>query len=336
MITYANQQERPFRETGVLALDLVNTRDPYAADPERLARVADLERFLAAHDLDGPATARDLAACRALRRELRAAVAAGEAAELARRLDAIAGGLAVAPTVELDGSDGLRLGVRARDGAPVVERVAVAAVASLAAAVAEHGASRVRTCGGRPVRGRVRRHLAQRHAPLLLAALRQPAQRVAAPRPSARLTRHVHLLLQPPGGAAVLGGAALPAERVGLDAVEAPALAARPVRRRALDRMPSPSGRATRCTNCARAGQYQLTCHVPSRSSYARSVVPRWSGGASRPNRTSCTARPPSAHAKCHSPSCWRVPPSASHQVLATSQAPTKRPNSMSSSASGA
>ncbi len=169
----------------MLALDLVNTRDPYAADPERLARVADLERFLAEHDLDGPATARDLEACRALRRELRGAVAAGEAAELARRLDAIAGGLAVAPTVELDGSDGLRLGVRARDGAPVVERMAVAAVASLAAAVAEHGASRVRTCGADPCedafvdtsRNGTRRYCSPRCANRRNAALHRARQR---------------------------------------------------------------------------------------------------------------------------------------------------------------
>ncbi len=185
MNTYAIHDDRSFRETGVLALDLVNTRDPYAAEPERLARVADLERFLAEHDLAGPATTGDLDACRRLRADLRAAVAAADADELARRLDAIAGALAVAPTVEPDGAGGLRLGVRPRDGAPVVERLAVGAVASLADAAAEHGTARLRTCAADPCedafvdtsRNGTRRYCSSRCANRRNAALHRARQR---------------------------------------------------------------------------------------------------------------------------------------------------------------
>jgi predicted RNA-binding Zn ribbon-like protein len=185
MNSYALHDERSFRETGVLALDLVNTRDPYAAEPERLGGVADLERFLAEHDLAGAVTARDLEACRALRAELRAAVGAGDAAELARRLDAVAGALVVAPTLEADGAGGLRLGVRPRDGAPVVERLAVHAVASLADAVSVYGAVRLRTCAADPCedafvdtsRNGTRRYCSPRCANRRNAALHRARQR---------------------------------------------------------------------------------------------------------------------------------------------------------------
>ena len=133
----------------------------------------------------GPCPRADLAACRGLRSDLRSAVEAEDAGELARRLDVIAGALVAAPTVEPDGAGGLRLGVRPRAGAPLVERLAVRAVASLADAVAEHGASRLRTCAADPCedafvdtsRNGTRRYCSPRCANRRNAALHRARQR---------------------------------------------------------------------------------------------------------------------------------------------------------------
>ena len=201
----------------MLALDLVNTRDPYAADPERLARVADLERFLAEHDLEGPATARDLEACRALRRELRGAVAAGEAAEPPRapRRHRRAAWPSRRPwswtaATGCGWACGRGTGRRwSRRWRWPPSRAGPRPWRSTARepACARAAPTRARTRSSTP-RATARAATARRAAP-------QPAQRGAAPRPSARLTRRVHLLLQAPGGAAVLRAAALPAELAG-------------------------------------------------------------------------------------------------------------------------
>ncbi|NUR84648.1 MAG: hypothetical protein HOY71_11240, partial [Nonomuraea sp.] len=65
--------ERSFHETGLVALDLANTWDPWLDDPERLPSVEALRGFCAEFGEDPGAL--DLAAVRAVRSRLRVVLA---------------------------------------------------------------------------------------------------------------------------------------------------------------------------------------------------------------------------------------------------------------------
>lgn len=62
---------REYRETGLVALDLVNTWDEYLDEPERLPDVAALAAFCAEFAIPGEPTARDLVEAREVRTRLR-------------------------------------------------------------------------------------------------------------------------------------------------------------------------------------------------------------------------------------------------------------------------
>jgi predicted RNA-binding Zn ribbon-like protein len=141
---------RAYRESGLLALDLVNTWDAYLPDPERLPDVAALAAFLREYEID--ATPRDahLTACRSLREALRRVVAAPTPAALAERLDALAGRLQAAPALEQPEPGRWRLTVTPLPQAPLADRLAVRAIAELARAVETYGPERIRTCAAAP------------------------------------------------------------------------------------------------------------------------------------------------------------------------------------------
>jgi predicted RNA-binding Zn ribbon-like protein len=141
---------RPFRESGNLAVDLVNTWDAYLVEPERLPDAAALRAFLGEYGLPGRPRAADLAECRTLRATLRDVVGAPSADELVDRMDRLAASLRVVPRVSRrqDGRPGLTLEPASR--ARPAERLAVRAVVDLATVVEEHGAERIRTCRAAP------------------------------------------------------------------------------------------------------------------------------------------------------------------------------------------
>ena len=73
---------RRFRETGVLAIDLVNTLDPYLDQPERLPDAEALGRFLGEYRMDTHVNRHDLERCRAVRGRLLKVLTASTAADL--------------------------------------------------------------------------------------------------------------------------------------------------------------------------------------------------------------------------------------------------------------
>jgi predicted RNA-binding Zn ribbon-like protein len=137
---------RPFRESGNLAVDLVNTWDAVLVEPERLPDIDALRAFLGECGLRGRPRAADLAECRALRATLRDVVGAPSADELVDRIDHLAASLRVVPRE--DGRPGITLEPASR--ARLAERLAVRAVVDLAAVVEQHGAERIRTCRADP------------------------------------------------------------------------------------------------------------------------------------------------------------------------------------------
>jgi predicted RNA-binding Zn ribbon-like protein len=133
-----------------LALDLVNTWDPYLADPERLPDPGALRRFLAEHQLGGAAGDGDLERVRALRRRLQDILTTADGEELVSRLNEfLAENVDGAALVQRDGG---RWAVAPRPRAPgsLDARLAGIAATELAELVAAVGASRIRSCRAAP------------------------------------------------------------------------------------------------------------------------------------------------------------------------------------------
>jgi predicted RNA-binding Zn ribbon-like protein len=142
---------RPFRESGLVSVDLANTWDPYLADPERLPDEEALGAFLHEHGIAKRPRRGDLVACRLLRDVLWQIFDADSAEVLVERLDALARGLTVTPRVERE-AHRWRLTIEAKPTALLAEMLAARAVAELTHAIAEHGPERIRLCGAEPCR----------------------------------------------------------------------------------------------------------------------------------------------------------------------------------------
>jgi predicted RNA-binding Zn ribbon-like protein len=137
-----------------LALDLVNTWDPFFPEPERLRRPADLAAFLADQGIaPGEAVGKlDLETARALRGRLRAALESGDAGRIAATLNELLDGAAVRTRLVGDGADGWRIEVGPESSTPPIDRLAVEAALGLAEAIATHGVERLRVCAAAPCR----------------------------------------------------------------------------------------------------------------------------------------------------------------------------------------
>jgi predicted RNA-binding Zn ribbon-like protein len=140
---------RPYRETGLVSLDLANTWDPYLTDPERLPNLAALAAFLREHGIARTPGDDDLVACRSLRAALWHIAGAGTSRELAARLETFARGLEATPRLEHE-SGGWRLTVAPRSAASIADTLAVRALSELAHAVETLGPERIRTCEASP------------------------------------------------------------------------------------------------------------------------------------------------------------------------------------------
>jgi predicted RNA-binding Zn ribbon-like protein len=143
---------RPFRETGILAIDLANTLDPYLAEPERLSDAEALRRFLAEHGVDAPAARHDLQRCRALRGRLIHLLTAPSAAGLVARLNAIIAEVFTGAEVVARAGGGWTLAPTPRPRRRLDERLAAIAVGELVDLVSTVGPERIRACNAAPCR----------------------------------------------------------------------------------------------------------------------------------------------------------------------------------------
>jgi predicted RNA-binding Zn ribbon-like protein len=143
---------RPFRETGILAIDLVNTLDPYLADPERLPDAEALRRFLGEHGIDTLVNRLDVQRCRALRGRLLQVLTAPTAADLVARLNALIAEVATGAEVvaRARGAWALRLTPRPRHR--LDERLTATTVDELVDLVTTVGPERIRACSAAPCR----------------------------------------------------------------------------------------------------------------------------------------------------------------------------------------
>jgi predicted RNA-binding Zn ribbon-like protein len=143
---------QPFRETGILAIDLANTLDPSLAEPERLADAEALRRFLGEQGIDAHATRHDLQRCRALRGRLIHVLTAPNAAGLVARLNAIIAEVITGAEVVARADRAWTLALRPRPQRRLDERLAAIAVGELVDLVSTVGPERIRTCNAAPCR----------------------------------------------------------------------------------------------------------------------------------------------------------------------------------------
>lgn len=146
-----------------LALDLINSYDPYFDEPEKLATVDDLARFLDEHGYTAAAelTAADLDEVREVRTRLwEAFLARHEPAGPELLADLMRGALAtpeVGPAYELNwrivevtASDAT--GLAGLAPARLAVHLGAAAALGLATALEEHGPDRLKSCAAAPCR----------------------------------------------------------------------------------------------------------------------------------------------------------------------------------------
>jgi predicted RNA-binding Zn ribbon-like protein len=143
---------RRFRETGILAIDLVNTLDPYLAEPERLPDADALGRFLGEHGIDTRLNHDDLRRCRALRRRLLEVLIADTVAELVVRLNALITEVSTGAELVARPGGGWALAPTPRPRPRLDERLAAVAVGELAHLVSTVGPERIRACRAAPCR----------------------------------------------------------------------------------------------------------------------------------------------------------------------------------------
>ena len=139
----------PVNDPGI-AIDLVNTWDPYSADPERLPDTEALERFLAEHSLDGRVSGQALERCRALRTRLLEILTAPSAPELVARLNGFIAEVATGAAIVRRPDGCWTLALEQKSSRGVDEQLAGLAAAELADLIAEVGPERIRHCQAAP------------------------------------------------------------------------------------------------------------------------------------------------------------------------------------------
>lgn len=143
---------RRFRETGILAIDLTNTLDPYLAEPERLPDVDALRRFLDEYGIDAPVSRHDLRGCRIVRGRLLDVLTAPNGADLVALLNAMVSKVITGAEVVAGPHGSWRLSLTPRPGLRLDERLAAIAVGELVDLVSTVGPDRIRRCNAAPCR----------------------------------------------------------------------------------------------------------------------------------------------------------------------------------------
>jgi predicted RNA-binding Zn ribbon-like protein len=143
---------RGSRGTGILAIDFVNTLDPYLAEPERLPDAEALRRFLGDHGIDTPVNRKDLQRCMALRERLLHVLTAPSATDLVARLNALMAEVARGAQVVARADGGWALALKPRPRLRLDERLSAAAVGELVDLVSTVGPERIKVCDAAPCR----------------------------------------------------------------------------------------------------------------------------------------------------------------------------------------
>jgi predicted RNA-binding Zn ribbon-like protein len=136
---------------GAIAENLVNTLDESLANPEHLATPADVDKFLAVHDIDWPrrATAEDLEALRDVRARVRGLFVAASQTEAQRRLNELLREARVELRVARE-RGAARIEWSADDSVSLAEAVRSACALSAAHIAQQMGFERLRVCGANP------------------------------------------------------------------------------------------------------------------------------------------------------------------------------------------
>lgn len=138
------------RGTGYLVIDLVNTWDPYLADPERLPDTEALDRFLAEHGLDEGASGRALERCRTLRKRLLDILTAPGSSELVSRLNSFIADVGGRAAVARRADGRWVLAFEQQSPRRLDEQLAGLAAGELVELVVELGPERLRGCQAAP------------------------------------------------------------------------------------------------------------------------------------------------------------------------------------------
>src|SRR5262245_31736757 len=133
-----------------LAIDLVNTWDPYLQEPELLPDRATLQRFLKAHGIDETAGGATLRRCKALRERLRHVLGAPTPTELVARLNVLLHDVAEGAEIVRRHDGRWVLVPRQPVRASLERRLAALATKELSDLVTEVGAERIRQCEAAP------------------------------------------------------------------------------------------------------------------------------------------------------------------------------------------
>ena len=136
---------------GAIAENLVNTLDESIASPEHLTTPADVDKFLAVHEIDWPrrATAADLDALRDVRARVRGLFVAATQAEAQRRLNELLREARVNLRVARE-RGAARIEWMADDSIDLAEAVRSACAVSAAHIARDMGFERLRVCGADP------------------------------------------------------------------------------------------------------------------------------------------------------------------------------------------
>lgn len=131
-----------------LALDLINSYDPYLAEPETLRALGDLQIFLERHGVQAtqPLQGQDLAAIHGLRTKLWQVFESKQSGEVAELLNTLLADTSAKPVV----TETFDVAWHVVDEQPLPARLSVEAALGLAAVFQTFGPERVKACAATP------------------------------------------------------------------------------------------------------------------------------------------------------------------------------------------
>ena len=141
-----------YHESGVLAEQIVNTRDTTQAEPEYLRAPADLARYLRSWNipLAHEPTADDLAEVLVLRHRLQSVFEVGDMAAAVGILNELLQGIQVRPHIRLIPDGRVTLELDVGEELPLARRLAAEAALGLSRALDQYGIERLHVCSAAP------------------------------------------------------------------------------------------------------------------------------------------------------------------------------------------